>query len=139
MPVNVIALIYRNPNVSPEEFKTRYEAHVELIKRVAGDTFPLVHRRSYLARTSVLTVADEGEGVGESGRPATLFAGRQSDFEFVAMVELTFEDLAAVEAFSGRIYSPDAIEVLKKEEGFMDRGRLGVVLVREVVETRRAE
>ncbi|CRG84842.1 hypothetical protein PISL3812_02030 [Talaromyces islandicus] len=135
MPVNVIALIYRNPNVPPEEFKIRYEAHIELIKRVAGETFPLVHRRSYLARTPGLSFAGEGEG----GRPATLFAGQQSDFAFDAVVELTFENQAAFQAFSGRIYSPNVIELLGGEEGFMDRRRLGAVLVSQVVETRRAE
>ncbi|KAL4986844.1 hypothetical protein BDW68DRAFT_162495 [Aspergillus falconensis] len=69
--------------------------------------------------------------------PAKLFKGQRVNFELDAVVELAFENRAALDAFSERIYSSEVQTILATEEDeFMDRGKLGVVLVEDVVETK---
>jgi hypothetical protein len=53
MALRVLIIAYRKPGLTPDEFRTRYEAHAMLIKRLAGDTFPISHRRTYITRTTV--------------------------------------------------------------------------------------
>ncbi|KAJ5231171.1 hypothetical protein N7489_011879 [Penicillium chrysogenum] len=108
MPVKVLVFLYRNPRLSPEEFKKYYEAHVKLVKKLAGGDFPLSHHRNYIARTT-------------------------PDFDFDAYAELTFADQAAYQAFAAKIYAPDAAaQITADEDKFLDRLKQGVVLVGEV-------
>ncbi|PWY67881.1 hypothetical protein BO70DRAFT_366178 [Aspergillus heteromorphus CBS 117.55] len=114
MTISLLLLGTRNPTIPPSTFKAHLESHVELIKRLTGDAFPLAHRRSYILRTT------------------------QSDFEFDSVAELTFEDQAALERFQARVRAPEAAKLLKEDEDrFSDRGRLCIVRLGEVVETRR--
>ncbi|RAL10417.1 uncharacterized protein BO97DRAFT_406911 [Aspergillus homomorphus CBS 101889] len=53
MAVRVFIYAYRKPTIDLPTFKARYEAHVQLVPRLAGEDFPLSHKRSYLARTTV--------------------------------------------------------------------------------------
>lgn len=137
MPVKAVLYAYRKPGLSLEDFRTHYEAHVELIKRLAGDDFPLTHTRHYIARSTVET-APEGATTRNATTPATVLAGQQSDFDFDAYAEVTFADQAAFDAFGAKIYAPDAAAQLHAdEEKFLDRSRLGIVMLGEVVETRK--
>ncbi|CAI7640941.1 unnamed protein product [Penicillium discolor] len=53
MPVKMLVYLYRNPHLTPEEFKKCYEAHIKLVKKIAGGDFPLSHHRNYISRNTV--------------------------------------------------------------------------------------
>ncbi|OJJ44042.1 hypothetical protein ASPZODRAFT_135487 [Penicilliopsis zonata CBS 506.65] len=134
MPVRAIIIVYRKPGLSLEEFKHRYEAHIQLIRRIVGDDFPLFHRRSYIARQTVAT-PPEGASTRNATTPATLLAGQQADFDFDAMAELTFADQAAFQAFAAKVYAPDAAaQIAADEEGFLDRSKLAISMLEDVIE-----
>ncbi|KAJ5868875.1 hypothetical protein N7534_003428 [Penicillium rubens] len=132
MPVKVLVFLYRNPRLSPEEFKKYYEAHVKLVKKLAGGDFPLSHHRNYIARTTVEIPPDDSTA-RNAFTPATILRGRQPDFDFDAYAELTFANQAAYQAFAAKIYAPDAAaQITADEDKFLDRLKQGVVLVGEV-------
>ncbi|KAJ5779805.1 Dimeric alpha-beta barrel [Penicillium paradoxum] len=132
MPVKISVFLYRNPRLSPEEFRRRYEAHVKMIKRMTGEDFPLSHHRNYIARNTV-EIPPEGSTPRNAFTPATILRGQQADFDFDAYAELTFADQAAYQAFAAKIYAPDAAaQIAADEEKFLDRLKLGIALVEEV-------
>jgi hypothetical protein len=135
MSVKVFIYAYRKTGISLEDFRTHYEAHVELIKRLTGEVFPLSHKRSYVARNTV-EVAAEGASDRNALTPATVIVGQQSDFDFDAYAELTFADQAAFQAFGAKVYAPDAAaQIAADEEKFLDKSKLGIVMLGEVIET----
>ncbi|KAH8427940.1 EthD domain-containing protein [Aspergillus melleus] len=136
MSVRLIITACRKPDLSPEAFRTHYEAHVELIKRLAADTFPLCHRRSYLLRTTVSVPPDDATS-RNSNTPATVLKGAQSDFDFDVTAELTFVDQAALDRFVARVQEPDvAKEIAADEEMFVERSTVVVAMLDGVWETR---
>ncbi|KAG0160875.1 hypothetical protein PDIDSM_8407 [Penicillium digitatum] len=105
MPVKMFVFLYRSPHLTPEEFKKRYEAHIKLVKKLAGADFPLSHHRNYISR----------------------------NFDFDAYAELTFANQAAYQAFAAKIYAPDAAaQMTADEDKFLDRLKMGIALVGEV-------
>ncbi|GKZ57692.1 hypothetical protein AnigIFM56816_002762 [Aspergillus niger] len=138
MSVRVIIYAYRKPGLDLQTFKDRYEAHIELVKRLSGDDFPLSHKRMYVARTTI-----ENPQTGENNNstrnaltPATVLVGQQTDFDFDAYAELTFADQAAFQTFSAKVMAPEAAaQIAADEEGFLDRSKLGIALLGDVVET----
>lgn len=133
MTFKILLIVYRKPGLTPDEFKQKYENHVQLVKRLAGDDFPLSHTRRYIART----VVDEADGDGVNAKtPATVIIGSQDAFPYDAVAELTFTDQAAFQAFGAKMMSPPASEELAvDEEGFLDRPKLQIVVLGDVVET----
>ncbi|GKZ24653.1 myo-inositol-1-phosphate synthase [Aspergillus brasiliensis] len=95
MPVRLIILAHRKSSITPDSFRERDESHVQLIKRLTTDAFPLAHRRSYLAR--------------DPGTNTTVSLGRTPDYEFDfdATAELTFADQAALQAFRAKLSRPE--------------------------------
>ncbi|KAI3008351.1 hypothetical protein CBS147482_5387 [Aspergillus niger] len=139
MSVRVIIYAYRKPGLDLQIFKDRYEAHIELVKRLSGDDFPLSHKRMYIARTTIKNSQTE-ESNNNSTRnaltPATVLVGRQTDFDFDAYAELTFADQTAFQTFSTKVMAPEAAaQIAADEEGFLDRSKLGIALLGDVVET----
>ncbi|KAJ5176256.1 uncharacterized protein N7482_002133 [Penicillium canariense] len=135
MSVKVFIYAYRKHGLSLEDFKTHYEAHVDLVKRISGDDFPISHKRSYVLRNPV-EVAAEGTSERNALTPATVIVGQQSDFEFDAYAELTFADQAAFQAFGAKVYAPDAAaQIAADEEKFLDKSKLGIVMLGDVIET----
>ncbi|PYH95681.1 hypothetical protein BO71DRAFT_482719 [Aspergillus ellipticus CBS 707.79] len=145
MTITLLLLGYRTPSISPETFQTHLESHVALIQSLAGDAFPLSHRRSYIARTTIIPTPDDvpasiSTSVRNATTPAVVILGQQSDFEFDSVAELTFEDQAALERFQARVKAPEAARVLREDEDrFSDRGRVCIVRLGEVRETRRGD
>lgn len=136
----VLILATRKPDISPATFRTRYEAHVDLLKRISTSDFPLSHRRSYIARTAATTTTSPPENEQPPPRnaatPAAVIVGQQADFDFDAVAELTFADDAALQAFMAKVSAPEAArQIAADEEGFLDRGRLRIVMLGEVVES----
>ncbi|KAJ5387144.1 hypothetical protein N7509_009685 [Penicillium cosmopolitanum] len=136
MPVRLIIISYRKPGLSPELFKSLYEDHVNLIKRLAVDTFPLSHQRSYIARTTVSCPPDDATTRNRL-TPATVPRGAQSDFDFDAIAELGFADRAALDRFSARVQEPDvAAEIAADEDKFLERSTVAIAMIDEMRETR---
>ncbi|KAJ5503855.1 Dimeric alpha-beta barrel [Penicillium fimorum] len=132
MPVKILVFLYRNPHLTPEEFKKRYEAHVKLVKKLAGEDFPLSHHRNYIARTAV-EIPPDGSTARNAFTPATILRGRQPDFDFDAYAELTFADQVAYQAFAAKIYAPDAAaQITAAEDKCLDRLKMGIALIGEV-------
>lgn len=135
MTLKVFIYAYRKPGISLEDFKKHYEAHVELIKRLSGDDFPLSHKRNYIARSSVENTP-EGATTRNATTPATVLVGQQSDFDFDAYAEVTFADQAAFQAFGAKVYAPEAAaQIAADEEQFLDRSKLGIAMLGDVIET----
>ncbi|KKA19511.1 Uncharacterized protein T310_6518 [Rasamsonia emersonii CBS 393.64] len=136
MTYRILAFLYRKPSISPDEFKQHYEAnHIPLLKRLTGPDFPLTHTRRYIARKSVDQPV-EGASERNAKTPATVFVGSQADFDYDAVVELTFADEAAFQAFHAKLTSPEvAKELGEDEERFINRAKLRVVALGDVVET----
>lgn len=135
MSLKALIYSYRKPGLSLEDFKTQYEAHVDLVKRIAGDNFPLSHKRTYVARNTV-DAAPEGASERNSLTPATVLVGTQTDFDFDAYAELTFADQAAFQAFCAKIYDPEAAaQIAADEEKFLDKSKLGIAMLGDVIET----
>jgi hypothetical protein len=135
MSVRAFLFAYRKPGLSPEDFKRHYEAHIDLVKRLAGNDFPLSHRRSYIARSTVEAASDD-TSPHNATTPATVIAGKQLDFDFDAVAELTFANQAAFQAFTAKIYAPDiAAQLAADEEKFLDRSKLSIVMLGDVIET----
>ncbi|OJJ70164.1 hypothetical protein ASPBRDRAFT_32040 [Aspergillus brasiliensis CBS 101740] len=138
MSVRVLIYAYRKPGLDLQTFKDRYEAHIELVKRLSGDDFPLSHKRTYIARTTIeqQPPAGEGNSTRNAFTPATVLVGQQTDFDFDAYAELTFADQAAFQTFSAKVMAPEAAaQIAADEEGFLDRSKLGIALLGDVVET----
>ncbi|KAJ5733975.1 hypothetical protein N7493_002761 [Penicillium malachiteum] len=137
MSVKAIMYAYCKSGLSFEEFKKHYEDHAELVKRLSGQDFPLSHKRIYVARSTV-EVAPEGATERNLLTPATVLVGKQSDFDFDAYAELTFTDQAALQAFSAKIYAPAAAaEIAADEDKFLDKSKLGIALLGDVIETNK--
>jgi hypothetical protein len=65
-----------------------------------------------------------------------VIVGQQSNFDFDAYTELTFADQAAFQAFSAKVCAPDAAsQAASDEEKVLDKSRLGIVMLGEVIET----
>ncbi|KAJ5992800.1 hypothetical protein N7451_008524 [Penicillium sp. IBT 35674x] len=135
MPSKILAHAYRKPGVSTEDFKKHYEAHVDLIKRLSGDDFPLSHKRTYIVRQTV-DVVPEGATSSNATTPAVVLVGQQSEFDFDAYAELTFTDEQALHAFVQKIRAPEAADqIAADEELFLDRSKFAVVVLGDVSET----
>ncbi|KAJ6007533.1 hypothetical protein N7540_011509 [Penicillium herquei] len=62
--------------------------------------------------------------------------GQQTDFDFDAYAELTFLDQAAFQAFSAKVYTPEAAaRIAADEEKFLDKSKLRIVMLGDVIET----
>ncbi|OGM44708.1 hypothetical protein ABOM_007352 [Aspergillus bombycis] len=137
MSLKVLIYAYRKPGISLEDFKKHYEAHVDLIKHLSGEDFPLSHKRSYVARNTAETPV-EGASDRNPLTPATVLVGQQTDFDFDAYGELTFTDQAAFQAFGAKVYAPEAAaQIAADEEKFLDKSKLAIVMLGDVIETTR--
>ncbi|KAL5045998.1 hypothetical protein BDW71DRAFT_182594 [Aspergillus fruticulosus] len=130
MPFKALLYVTRKQGLTPSEFKTHYDTvHVPLIKSLAGDDFPICHRRLYLARP------EPGE---DNSYPVVALAGSQEDFDYDCITEMTFADEAAFKKFFGRRMEPGTKEIIDAdEEKFVDRTKFKVVVVGDVEETTR--
>ena len=131
MTFTVLIFAYRKAGTTPAAFKSHYETiHVPLIQSLTGPHFPQSHKRFYIQRSQ--------DAISENAHPATVLAGTQSDFQYDAFAELTFEDEAEFQTLMGIVGQGEAKERLAAdEEMFMDRARMSVVVVEEPVVTRR--
>ncbi|KAJ9149084.1 hypothetical protein NKR23_g4648 [Pleurostoma richardsiae] len=133
MPFVTLMLIYRNPDMTPEQFRDHYEnVHIPLVKSLVGPAFPLVHTRHYIKRA---TAASDGDVT----YPATVYTGSQDDFSFDCSSELKFETEAAFYELSAVLARSDVALELEKDCGrFMDSEKTKTVVMGEINETLKA-
>ncbi|KAM0802716.1 EthD domain-containing protein [Usnea florida] len=135
MTFTVLIFSYRKQGTTPASFKTHYETiHIPLIQSLTGPHFPQSHKRYYIQRSSDDTTTSEHA----NAYPATVLAGTQSDFQYDAFAELTFEDEAEFQTLMGIVGQGEARErIARDEEVFMERERMQVVVVEGPVVTGR--
>ncbi|KAI1780308.1 EthD domain-containing protein [Hypoxylon cercidicola] len=134
MPYSILFFVSRKQGISMEEFKSHYEnIHMPLLKEVAGPHFPLAHTRRYIHRT-------EGQAEGttrNASTPAQVLLGTQADFDYDAIIELTFASEAAFKEFFQFVHTPEkAARVTSEEDKFIDRSLMRGVLLGEVITTK---
>lgn len=140
MTYRLLYLAYRKPGTSPAHFRAHYEnIHMPKIKQMTGHLFPLSHVRKYVHRTATSTNNECTER--NSDTPATVLSGVQADFDYDALVEMTFEDEAAFQAFYGMLSEPGNAEwIARDEETFLDRVKAPpVVVLGDVTSLERCE
>ncbi|KAJ3521534.1 hypothetical protein NM208_g13248 [Fusarium decemcellulare] len=128
MTFTVLMLVYRNPNMTPNQFKDHYEnKHIPLMKSLAGKSFPISHTRRYIQRAG----ADQQYA-------ATVLGGSQADFEYDCVSELKFETEDGFKAMSTLLASPELSPQVGEDcAEFMDPGRTKVVVLGETNESLR--
>lgn len=135
MPYRILMFVYRKPGTTPEQFKRHYEEiHIPLIQSLAGSSFPRKHSRRYIDRQEQTTGPDNRHNPEEY--PATLLSGTQENFDYDAIVELEFEDLAAFQDFFGVLSQPDVSVKVKDDcDIFMDQSKGPSVVINDVIES----
>jgi len=109
MPVSALLFITRNPTLTHSQFKTHYETvHVPLIKALAGDDWPLSHKRTYIARPA------PGD---DNSHLAAVLLGTQEDFSYDCITQVIFADEAGLKTFFARRMEPGTKEVFGGGEG----------------------
>ncbi|KAI0116375.1 EthD domain-containing protein [Nemania sp. FL0031] len=138
MPYTGLVFASRKPGTTPEQFKTHYEnSHIPLLRGIAGAAFPLSHTRRYLHRSDIKSVANT---VRNPDSPATVILGKQDDFDYDVVAELTFEDEAAFKTYFGLMRQPEnAAKITADEDKFLDKTELRAVILGDTIVTRRGE
>lgn len=132
MSYRILFFAFRKPSTTPAHFRTHYEQnHMTKIKEMTGRHFPISHVRRYIHRTSTAS-AEPIKGATERNlnTPATVLSGTQADFDYDAVVEMTFEDEEAFKAFYGILKQPENAKwIAEDEETFLDRQKQPPVVV----------
>lgn len=128
MTFSFLLFITRKPSLSPDEFKTHWDTkHVELLRTIAGEHFPLTHTRRYIARTS-----------HDGNWPASILVGAQEDFTYDGIAELVFPNEAAFRAFFAVVSEPEAAaQIAEDEEAFIVREKMKAVVLGDTSVTSR--
>lgn len=125
MSYSIIALLWRKPGLTPDDFHRYYETrHMPLLLSLTGSTFPLSHTRFYLPRQQSSSASADRASVDFS---PTVFLGKAGDVDYDAFASIVFADEAAFHIFYDRLREPAVAEALKEdEEKFLWRERLVV-------------
>lgn len=133
MSYKILYFAYRKPGTTPADFRAHYEEkHMPKIKQMTGQHFPLSHVRRYIHRTLADPASTNNDGASERNphTPATVLSGTQAEFDYDAIVEMTFEDEDAFKAFCGILQIPENAKwVAEDEETFLDRQKQPPVVV----------
>lgn len=133
MSYKVLFLAYRKPGITPAQFRAHYEQnHMAKIKEMSGQHFSLTHVRRYIHRTSIDPANTNNDEASErnSSTPATVLSGSQADFDYDALVEMTFENEEAFKTFYGILMEPENAKwIADDEEKFLDRKKQPPVVV----------
>ncbi|KAJ4258885.1 hypothetical protein NW762_007972 [Fusarium torreyae] len=128
MTFHVLMLVYRNPALTPSQFKDHYEnTHIPLMKSLTGNFFPISHTRRYIQRAG-----------GDEAHAASVLGGSQNDFDFDCFSELKFENEDGFKTMSALLAGPELSPQVGEDcAAFMDAAKTKVVVLGEVVESRR--
>ncbi|RDW72406.1 EthD domain-containing protein [Aspergillus mulundensis] len=127
MFVTILVQARRQPTITQSAFRTQYESFVSLVRALAGDAFPIVHRRTYIAHSTTLWEPLLGSN------PLI------NSIDYDVLAELTFEDHAAYERFRAKLAEPSVARQMQDcAARFIDTCAIAMAAVGEVKETRRA-
>jgi hypothetical protein len=113
----ILVLAPRKDGVTHEEFKIRYERHMLMVAKIAGEAAPLSHTRYYPKHDSV------------TGKPI-LLAGNAEETCYAAVVLMEFEDESACQKFFAVLGAESAKDsIMEDEEGFWQREGMKVMVV----------
>ncbi|KAI0139527.1 hypothetical protein F4776DRAFT_616600 [Hypoxylon sp. NC0597] len=131
MTIRVLMLVYRRPDLTPEQFRKHYEEiHMPLTREVAGDTFPLSHTRRYIPRSA--TPQDTTDG--KEKYPAIVAGGNPADVQVDCVTELIFRDKEHLQSYFEMPHAPGAAAKLEAEaENFA--AKYPTMIVEDCVET----
>ena len=121
MSFNIVSFETRKPELSPAEFEDYYDSvHVPVIQEAMGPSFPKSHARYYLKRQS------DDPGNANSSLPL-IFIGSVEDFDYDAIVILTFESQQQVLDFQTKYAEPDiAAKIGASADKFLVQSKLRV-------------
>jgi hypothetical protein len=124
MSYRILIFVSRKPGLSHSDFKTYYEtSHLPLLRFFAGALFPKHHKRYYL-------------NFDKDDKPEVL-QGDKAVFDFDAIAEVSFDDKSHFQAFLESLRGEEAHKKLTQDEDkFSDRGKLKIVVVGDVQETK---
>ncbi|KAI1322853.1 EthD domain-containing protein [Xylariaceae sp. FL0255] len=124
MTYSVIMTAKRKAGMSMADFKKHYEEqHIPLLYSIAGENFPLSHKRHYVQRD-------------EEGQPSLIIPGKEADFDYDALVVMTFRDKDHFDGFVGMMYGPDVTKVREEDEAkFIEMSSLAAVHLEDVQES----
>ncbi|KAI3319698.1 EthD domain-containing protein [Xylariaceae sp. AK1471] len=133
MTYSILVFLSRKAGTTPKQFQDYYAgSHMPMFRELAGSHFPILHTQRYIHRTDA---SGDGNTQRNSSTPASVFAGRQADFDFDVVVDLKFQDAAAFEAFMQHIHQPEIwSKVVADEEKFLDRNQTRVALLGDIIE-----
>ncbi|KAI6080829.1 hypothetical protein F4821DRAFT_265511 [Hypoxylon rubiginosum] len=131
MVTRVLMLIYRKPDLNPEQFRKHYEEiHMPLTKDLAGETFPLSHTRRYIPRPT--PAPDASSGTGEY--PAIVLGGNPADVGVDCVTELIFRDKEHMQSYFVLPDAPGAAAKLEEEaENFV--AKYQTILIEDCAES----
>jgi hypothetical protein len=113
----ILVLAPRKDGVTHEEFKIRYERHMLMVAKIAGEAAPLSHTRYYPKHDSV------------TDKPI-LLAGDAEETGYAAVVLMEFEDESACQKFFAVLGAESAKDsIMEDEEGFWQREGMKVMVV----------
>ncbi|XXH00016.1 hypothetical protein Hte_006357 [Hypoxylon texense] len=131
MVTRVLMLIYRRPDLTPEQFRKHYEEiHMPLTKDLTGDTFPLSHTRRYIPRSA--STPDSSTSTTEY--PAIVLGGNSADVEVDCVTELIFRDKEHMQSYFVLPNAPGAAVKLEEEaDNFV--AKYQTILIEDCAET----
>ncbi|PCG89915.1 Dimeric alpha-beta barrel [Penicillium occitanis (nom. inval.)] len=134
--IRAVVFTYRKLGLTLEEFKSYSEQHGRLLKRLAGDVFPVSHRHSYIAREEKGSDTSATETTALNATTlAKLSLGEQSNFDFDAYTELTFASQEALQAYVVKTSQADiAATIAADEEKFLYHLKTGIAFLEDVTE-----
>ena len=124
MPHAYIALLWRKPDITLEEFKHYYETvHIPLAQSLLGPHWPDSHTRYYLPRQPA--PGNEASNPTGTSYPATISAGTPDGADFDAIAYLFWEDEDQFKQSQERRRDPEVVAKLQAdEENFLVREKL---------------
>ncbi|KAF2705618.1 hypothetical protein K504DRAFT_460331 [Pleomassaria siparia CBS 279.74] len=127
----VLLYITRKPTLTPSEFRHHWDTqHVQLLKSIAGEDFPITHTRHYIARPTEVNGAWQ----------AAVLLGGQEDFSYDGIAELVFEDEDAFHTFFASVSAPEAAaSIAEDEDRFIVREKTRAVVAGETSVTARRD
>ncbi|KAI1371359.1 hypothetical protein F4677DRAFT_313571 [Hypoxylon crocopeplum] len=132
MVVRVLMLIYRRPDLTPNQFRKHYEEiHMPLTREVAGNTFPLSHTRQYIPRSAM----PQDSPAGKERYLAIVAGGNPADVQVDCVTELIFRDKEHLQSYFEMPHAPGAAAKLEAEaENFT--AKYPTVIVEDTRDTR---
>ncbi|KAI0835770.1 hypothetical protein F5Y06DRAFT_275337 [Hypoxylon sp. FL0890] len=131
MTIRVLMLVYRRPDLTPEQFRKHYEEiHMPLTREIAGDTFPISHIRRYIPRSA----SSQNSSDGKEQYPAIVAGGNPADVQVDCVTELIFRDKEHLQSYFEMPHAPGAAARLEAEaENFA--AKYPTIIVEDCMET----